>query len=180
MPSFFKNVLFFEKLQARYHRCLHSCNSGLCTNICNYSVHLIRESVVPVLGNVCAGVLCSLLDVLFVGELVVIGTEDFHCADIAFETDLLESVGKSLMRQAVTGLIGPQALLISVVLSAAGNILNTVQVPDEDSLAVGLLKGLERGSLAVEVILVKSDTNVRRTDFLDDRESVLETVDAGR
>ena len=127
--------------------------------------------VVPVLGNVSAGVLCSLLDVLFVGELVVIGTEDFHRADIAFETDLLESVGKSLMRQAVAGLIGPQALSVSVVLGAAGDILNTVQVPDEDPLAIGLLEGLERRSLAVEVILVKSDTNVGRTDFLDARAS---------
>jgi hypothetical protein len=126
---------------------------------------------------VCTGALSSLLDVLFVGELVVIGTEDFHRADITFETDLLEGIGKSLVRQAVTGLIGPQALLIGVVLGAAGNVLNAVQVPDEDSLAIGLLEGLERRSQAVEVILVKSDTNVRRTDFLDDCESVLETVD---
>ena len=44
-------------------------------------------------------------------------------------------------------------------------------------LAIGLLEGLERRSLAVEVILVKCDADVGRTDFLDDCESVLETVD---
>ena len=98
----------------------------------------------------CLGNLSGLLDVLLVGQLVVVRTEHLHGANVAFKADFLEGICVTLVVQAVARLARPQALLVVVVSSAARHILHAVQVPYEDLLAVGLLESLERRSHCME------------------------------
>ena len=77
-----------------------------------------------------AGDLGGFLDVLLIGELVVVGAEYLDGADAAVEADLLQGVRVPLVVQAVTGLAGPQALLVVVVPEGTGAGQNVHRHPD--------------------------------------------------
>ena len=123
------------------------------------------------------GDLSGLLDVLLVGQLVVVRTEHLHGANVAFKADLLEGICVTLVVEAVARLARPQTLLVVVVSSAARHILHAVQVPYENLLAVRLFERLERGSHRVEVVLVEGDADERMIYLGNDSVSVLEAVD---
>ena len=133
--------------------------------------------VSPILRNMCLGNLSGLLDILLVGQLVVVRTEHLHGANVAFKADLLEGICVTLVIEAVARLARPQTLLVVVVSSAARHILHAVQVPYEDLLAVGLLESLERRSHCMEMILIEGDADQRVVDLGNDVVSVLEAVD---